>query len=107
MYLQQFLTTFTDLVDQLDKILPEEKNNIIKCKLYLRLTNDEVILNEFLSITKPFKEKILNKDETFIQSIQSEYEILKAYNKINKNNKDKVLDYIQILYLYAANHERK
>lgn len=107
MYLQQFLTTFTDLVDQLDNILPEEKNNIMKCKLYLRFTNDEVILNEFLSITKPFKEKILNKDETFIQSIQSEYEILKAYNKINKNNKDKVLDYIQILYLYAANHEKK
>jgi len=107
MYLQQFKTTFTDLVDQLDKILPEEKNNIMKCKLYLTITNDEVILNEFLDITKPFQDKILNKDETFIQSIQSEYEILKAYNKISKNNKDKVLEYLQILYLYAANHERK
>ena len=106
--LQQFKTTFIDLVDQMDTILPEEKSNILKCKFYLIATDAEKILYHFLTTTRQYQNEILSKNDTFIQSIQSEFELLKAYNKRSKTNKDIVLEYLKIIYLYAlAYHEGK
>ena len=65
--LQEFKTTFTLLVDQMNTILPEEKSNILKCKFYLSAMDDEKIINHFFSITKQYQDEILSKNDTFIQ----------------------------------------
>ena len=105
----RFNKTVDTFLEQLIKILPEEKDiKIFQSQISVALMFDESkILKSFIEFVSPYKKQILSKDENFF--LGDNVEIEKDYmskaihltdlwkNKLSTENKEIVWKYFQVL----------
>lgn len=105
----RFNKTVDTFLEQLIKILPEEKDiKIFQSQISVALMFDESkILKSFIEFVSPYKKQILSKDEKFF--LGDNVEIEKDYmskaihltdlwkNKLSTENKEIVWKYFQVL----------
>jgi len=72
---ETFYTVFMELLNDISTIKPNDPT-LMMVKAAVSVLSTEMIINQFMNYTEPYKEKILNKDESFF------------INEIHKDVKD-------------------
>ena len=115
----RFNKTIDTFLDQLIKILPEEKDiKIFQSQISVALMfNENKILESFIQFVSPYKKQILGKDESFF--LEDNIEVEKDYmskaihltdlwkNKLSTDNKEIVWKYFQVLTVLSEKHVKE
>ena len=112
----RFNKTINKFLDELHKILPNEKDiKIFQSQIDVALMFDESkVLKSFIQFVSPYKKQIIDKDEKFFLGdnigIEKDY-MSKAIhitdlwkNKLSNENKVIVWKYFQVLVILADKH---
>lgn len=100
--MEEFITTFNQFVDFVGKAMPPEANGVYT-KMYwgMSMMSRKGVHKFFMDTTEKYQTDILSKDETFIDDIKTEFEILQHYHKMDKEARKACLEYMKVLYLMA------
>lgn len=120
-YLDAFCQQFNDMIEDLIRIFPEETDFKVFLNGYrlVRGATPQIIIEQFIGNVYPFKEKIMNKDESFFledrgKDIEKKLEsagsnlVEKALNlkhlwkdRLNNDNKEIIWKYLQVMILLS------
>ena len=100
--LDKFISEFNKFVGHVGKIMPPEgKGTYNKIYFGMSLMSKNGIHEFFINTTEKYQDKILLEDDSFIDHIKHEFEILKYYASMDPQSQKACLAYMKILYLMA------
>lgn len=98
-----FMDTFNSFFNEIIKVIPDtHKSGLMTIQYFIKFQHEEKIMVDFFNECHKHKTNILMKNDTYIYKLKNEFPFLDIYDSINdKQTKECILEYIQILYLLA------
>ena len=99
---KEFMDEFYTFLREIYNVIPSTyKSYVYTLTVTSRVKDPVSTMIFFFKQCKPYQDKILNRDDTFITSLKEEFSFLNSYDSLDDNSKSCTLEYIRNLYIIS------